>query len=156
MSSRTILFKKVFWCTLFVLWASLIIFFTTQNGSDSSEVSGFVAEKIWRVSNRLLNSVFGRDISFITFHFIVRKIAHFLIHFVFAFIAVRASAWNFPDRKFALIFAWGISLVVAVLDEAAQLSVPGRYGIAADAGINLAGTVLGALLSSFIGPKSSD
>ena len=152
MISRAILFKKVFWCTLFVLWASLIIFFTTQNGSDSSEVSGFVAEKIWRVLNRLL----GHDISFITFHFIVRKIAHFSIHFVFAFIAIRASVWNFPDRKFALIFAWGISLVVAVLDEAAQLSVPGRYGIFADAGINLAGTVLGALLSSFIGPKSSD
>ena len=154
MNSRTILFKKVLWCSLFVLWASLIIFFTAQNGSESSEVSGFIAENLWPLFKQPLSFTVGHEISRSAFHFFIRKLAHFSIHFIFAFIAVRAVVWNFQKRRPALIIAWHIAVFVSILDEAAQLSVPGRYGVVADAGINLAGTLLGAFLSSLLGPKS--
>ncbi len=154
MNSRTILFKKVLWCSLFVLWSLLIIFLTTQNGSESGEFSGFIAEKIWRALNRPLGLLFGHTMSFSAFHFFIRKLAHFSVHFVFAFIAIRATIWNFSERRPALVFAWIVAILVAILDEAAQLSVPGRASAVTDAGINLAGVFFGAFLSSLLGPKS--
>ena len=144
--------KRILWWSLFAGWLVLTVYLSTQNGTESAYLSQDIALKVWRS----LRAIIGEglfNMKFIVFHRIFRKVTHFMIHFVLAFLLVRASCWTFPSKKTALGFAWIFAIAVAILNEAVQLVSPGRVSAMFDAGLNLGGAVLGALISSFLGPK---
>ncbi|MBQ3293862.1 VanZ family protein [Candidatus Saccharibacteria bacterium] len=153
MSRRKIRFWRAFWWSLFAIWLVLTVYLSSQNGSGSSDVSSWLADKLWRASNVVTKALLDRGMSFATFHLLVRKLAHFTVHLFLAFFAVRASAWSFSQRREGLRFAWILSICLAVFDEAIQLLAPGRVSALLDGGINLAGVTLGALISSLLGPR---
>ena len=153
MDLRKIRRKRAFWWTAFGLWLVLAVYLSSQNGSGSSDVSGWLATKLWRVSNALTKVLLDRGISYATFHFCVRKLAHFTVHLVLAFVTMRASAWSFPRREEATHFTVVLALFMAIFDELIQLVAPGRSSVALDGVINLGGAVVGLLVSSRLGPN---
>ena len=141
------------WWSLFVVWAILTFFLSSQNGDGSASLSQKIALWFWR-GTRL---VFGGSVShirFIVFHRFFRKMTHFVVHMILAFFLVRASCWTFSSRKTALWFSWIFAILIAVIDEAVQLIAPGRVGTFYDAWLNLGGITLGAFISSLLGPKN--
>jgi VanZ family protein len=142
-----------FWWSLFAAWALLTFFLSAQSGDGSSSLSHNLAIWLWRA----MRVVFGDSVThikFIAFHRVFRKVTHFVVHMVLAFLLVRASCWTFSSRKTALWFSWVLAIFIAIIDEAIQIVAPGRVSMLYDAGLNLSGTVLGAFISSLIGPKN--
>lgn len=145
-------FKRILWWSLFAGWLVLTVYLSSQDGTESAYMSQDIALQTWRT----IRAIFGEsalNMRFIVFHRIFRKVTHFVIHFVLAFLLVRASRWSFSSKKTALCFAWGFAITIALANEAVQLVSPGRVSAMFDAGLNLGGAVLGALISSFLGPK---
>jgi len=154
MTMRKRYFKRILWWSLFTGWLVLTVYLSTQDGTESAYLSQDIALHLWRTLRSIFTNAFA-DMRFIVFHRTFRKVTHFLIHFVLAFLLVRASRWTFASKKTALGFAWAFAIAVALVDEAVQLVSPGRVSAMLDAGLNLGGAVLGALISSFLGPKKN-
>ena len=145
--------KRILWWGLFAIWLVLTIYLSSQNGVGSSSLSTRISTKLWDS----IRSVFGvhfLPMRFVTFHYLVRKIAHFSVHFLLAFFLVRASCWTFPSRRTAMIFAWSAAAIISMIDEILQLGVPGRFGAVFDAGLNVSGAIFGSFFSSLIGPRN--
>gem|GEM_PF-4229291 len=154
MSKQKILAKRIFWSLMFLAWVALIAYFTVQDGDTSATTTGVIASRFYRESNKMFEILFGRGISYATFHFYIRKLGHFMIHAGLAFITVRTSLWMTLERSFGLKLAWVFAIAIAVLDEMAQMLIPGRYTAVMDFLINLSGVIVGAFISSLIGPRS--
>ncbi|MBR5389093.1 VanZ family protein [Candidatus Saccharibacteria bacterium] len=146
-------YKRVLWWGLFAIWLTLTVYLSSQNGVGSSSLSMRISKTLWNG----IRSAFGihfLPMHFITFHYLVRKAAHFTVHFLLAFFLVRASCWTFQSRKTAMIFAWSAAAVISMIDEALQLGAPGRFSAVFDAGLNVSGAVFGSFFSSLLGPKN--
>jgi len=154
MNTRKIRQKRIFWWAVFGLWLVLTVYLSSQNGSGSSDVSSWLAAKLWRASNAFTRTMLDRGISYSTFHFYIRKLAHFTVHLVLAFVTVRAAAWSFATKKDALRFAFALTVFLALFDEAIQLAAPGRTSAVLDGAINLSGVLVGLFISSRFGPKA--
>jgi VanZ family protein len=130
-----------------VAWACAIFFFSTEifGGADTSRfIIPFLRwllphahpEMLWRI------------------HFLIRKIAHVVVYFVFSGLVLRgvrgeAGGWN---------WRWGVaSLLIcaayAALDEFHQSFVPGRGAAPTDVLLDSAGAVLAQLAAFFRGQE---
>jgi len=145
MNTRKKRLKRAFWWSFFAVWLVLTVFLSSQSGYGSSSLSRIISVKLWHGFIK----VFG-NFSLATFHFYFRKFAHAFVHFVLAFVTVRASLWSFPERASALRFALIFSTCIALFDEAIQLVSPGRSSAFFDAGLNLSGVIVGTFLSACI------
>lgn len=154
MDGQKIRFRRAFWWTAFGLWLILTVYLSSQNGSGSSDISGWFATKIWRASNVLTRVLLDRGISYVKFHFYIRKLAHFTVHLILAFTATHAAVWSFSSRKTALRFAIALTVFLALFDEVIQVAAPGRASAMFDGVINIFGVMVGLLISSRAGPES--
>lgn len=128
---------KSIWWILLILWMTLIFFFSSQTGQESSSVSGVVSDTVI--------PVFGEVLTNSSIEFIIRKCAHMLEYFVLGVLVVLA----FQKQK--QLNSFGVCLLFCMLyacsDEFHQLWVSGRSGQLQDALIDTMGALVGIRLS---------
>jgi len=110
--------------------------------SLSGAISGWIKELFWFLFPQSGSQGQGEGL--------LRKLAHFLEFaalgalLCWLFAMLRKNTWAF------LLPAVGCSCLTACIDETLQLFVPGRSAKLADVGIDLAGSVLAAILFSLV------
>ena len=133
--------RQLFRWTLVTLWLILTVHLSRQTGVESSTVSGWLAHGLYHICDAL-----GINLSFVTFHAVLRKIAHFGIHFILAWLGYRALLVSCEQKRNAIILSLVLYGVIAIVDEAIQGISPGRAMMLGDAIINLFGIVLGVII----------
>jgi VanZ family protein len=117
---------------------ALIFFFSSQNATESGQVSNGVL--VWIVEHVLHRSTIPEIGSML-----IRKTAHFSIYF-----CLGASAALFVSecrtKRRAILRAWLIPVIYACTDELHQYFVPGRSCELRDVCIDSAGAFLGVVL----------
>ena len=132
------------WWSLFIIWLMITVSLSGQDGTGSAMLSNTISAGPWRLIHRCFPQLRYED-----YHLCVRKLAHFGVHFVLAFLALRAMRYTFSHFGVALIVVAIVTVIIAIFDEAIQVQTPGRVGIISDAVINLAGVFAGIFVSSF-------
>jgi VanZ family protein len=115
-------------------WIGVILFFSSSRGSISNASIYYVP---------LLNFLFPRDDSraFKKHHFIVRKLAHFVVYAILALLAAIVfynSTFVYLSR-FWYVCAFVVVLIVAALDEIRQSFYPERVGSISDVVLDCVG-----------------
>ena len=133
--------KQIFRWALVILWLILTVYLSQQSGNESSATSSWLAHKLFRIFEML-----GINVSYSAFHAVLRKIAHFGIHFVLAWLGYRALLISCDRRRNAIIVTLVLFGAIALFDEAIQSIAPGRAMMLFDATINLSGVILGTII----------
>lgn len=136
--NKKIIFKSI----LVVLWLFVIYFFSSQNGSQSTELTNSLIEKIfWFIKN---------DFFFI----FIRKCAHFSEYFILGLLVYNLfKEFTFSSK---LILTFIFCLIAAIFDEIHQMFVTARYGSAIDVLIDISGTITFLIILMFKKKKSSN
>lgn len=138
---------------MLVLCMVAIFMFSSQNGEESSKVSGELTEKIITAVNPEFDglSPTAQKTYRENMHFIIRKTAHFTI-FMLLGISALLTFDSFSIRRMSLkmLLALLICLAYAASDELHQLSSPGRAGQLRDVLIDSSGSVVGILLTALV------
>lgn len=130
--------KKHLW-----LWglSALMILLIWRNsaatGTESSSLSADVARFLLRYVSDA-----GFSVPFDTFHFYVRKLAHFSEYFALA-VLITFSSWACPLIKRKRLQPLPFWIAVPCIDEAIQHFIPGRYGAFTDVAIDMSGFFCG-------------
>jgi len=119
-------------------WLIFTVYLSRQPATDSAAVSGGLAYSIYLFLGRL-----NINVSYKLLHVILRKIAHFGIHFVLGWLGWRALSSSCNQKRNAVIIAVILYGSIAILDELIQSIIPGRSMQAADFAINLSSILLG-------------
>ena len=134
--------KKILKTLLLILWLTLIYFFSSQNGTISSNTSG-------RLLVLIGNFFKVNDIkAFVsTFSFLIRKTAHFTEYFILFLISLNCFKEYRTSNKIALI-ALIFCILCASFDEFHQLFVDGRSGQVKDVLIDSCGSGFSFIVAS--------
>ncbi|MDO4289279.1 MAG: VanZ family protein [Eubacterium sp.] len=127
-----------------VLWMAVIFFFSAQDATDSSAMSGGIVDQLMAMGEGLCQSLFGSAFAFPrdALTFLVRKAAHTSVYFVLAMLVWRC--WEkAADLKNLKTLA--ICFLYAASDELHQWFVPGRSAELRDVCIDTFGAALGLL-----------
>lgn len=139
---------KVISCLTTLGIMALIFFFSSQNSTESSAVSGTVTKKVvdfvaavTRVPEE------NKPQMIMNMHNFMRKLAHFTIYMTLgasSYVSIKLIS----NKRCALccIGAAVFSMLYAVTDEVHQLFVAGRGGRVSDVFIDTSGAVTGILL----------
>ena len=133
---EVILLKKVRW-GLFLFWLALTVFLCLQDGKTSGEFSTFIA------------NIIGIE------DHILRKFAHFFVHFILAYLAYQAIAASVKSKRLAVLCSILLSLIFAVVDETFQTVAIERSAEIRDALINISGVTAGTFIGVLTFKKSS-
>lgn len=138
--------------TLFVM--ALIFFFSSQNSTESAELSGGVTRNIVEFFVGILNLPSETESVWVDMlHGFVRKAAHFSVYAALGFCASFAVKSNIKsDKKRIFIYTVLFCVLYAVSDEIHQLFVGGRACRAFDVFIDTAGAAIGSLCFIIIPP----
>ena len=123
-----------------VVWFCLVVFLSQQAGPESADTSNWFAVQIVRILH--LDSV-----DYLLFHAILRKVAHFFVHFILAWLTYRALSISYKLEANTIIGCLLICCTVAIFDESIQNIAPERAARVLDATLNL----LGVLAGTFVG-----
>lgn len=136
-------------CVPMIFCMMLIFYFSSQEASVSSDMSGSFIEQI-------LSSIPGsgfHEMSSVervdmiaSAQFFVRKAAHFSIYALLGVLAMLPMYVVFQKWGKSAWAAWFTSLVYSATDEFHQTFVPGRSGELRDVLIDCAGAALGILV----------
>ena len=116
-----------------------------QNSTDSENVTNTTVGLVQKISVLL-----GKDLEYSTkLYYLVRKLGHGLVFLILAYaghLAINSSA---TTVKASLLTSFIMSIFIAVMAEFMQAYTFGRSASFTDAGINVAGTIVGILLGIF-------
>ncbi|MBR1884221.1 MAG: VanZ family protein [Clostridia bacterium] len=136
--------KKILRIVFIILLISiyaLIFYFSSQNGEDSSNLSGGLVRKILYalgiVSNMKTESIF---------EVIIRKLAHFSLYFLCGLLLYLTFITTKLEGKFKVILSILINVLYAVFDEIHQCFIVGRSGKMADVFVDLTGIICGVVV----------
>ena len=136
---------KKYWIWILPL---VMVSFIWDNSLTAGTSSGALSKA---VAQWLLTGVekTGFTIAFDTFHFYVRKLAHFSEYFALAILVCTASNLSPVIKKKRLqpLLFW---FLVPTIDETIQLFVPGRCGALTDVCIDMTGFFFGSLMTYII------
>lgn len=141
--------KKIIMWTIVVLWMSLIFYFSSLNGSESTDQSkGFLYNTIGNIID-----IFDKNMSDIEKDELInkldhpiRKIAHESVYFILAIlVCFSLSNYNLDIKKF-IIISFLICFFYSISDEIHQLFVLGRSGEIKDVIIDSIGSFLGIMI----------
>lgn len=136
MTSKRKIYVTISW--LLVLAVMIFIFsMSAANGSESSEMSNGLLQKIIEITGIGISS-----------HFI-RKAAHFCEFALLSFLLTNAFFASFNMKK-AWLFTFPLACLYAVTDELHQLFSDGRACSVKDMLIDSSGALLGAIMFSLI------
>ncbi len=136
-------------CVPMVFCMMLIFYFSSQEASVSSEMSGGFIEQVlsslpgtgfheMNAAERL-NAVASAQ-------FFFRKAAHFSIYALLGVLAILPMYVLFQKWGKSAFAAWCVALIYSATDEFHQTFVPGRSGELRDVLIDCAGAALGILV----------
>lgn len=131
-----------------VLWMGVIFFMSAQVRDDSAQLSRGLTKTLLAI----IQGIFPRmEIDVQTFHFVVRKTAHFGSYFILAVLGLNALRRSGLQGAKSLVFALVICVVYAAADEFHQTFVPGRVGDVVDVLIDSSGAVTGLVFYEIVG-----
>ena len=132
--------KKVISIALLIMWMGLIFYFSQQDATDSSSLSnGFIAT--------IYSFITGKEATLEVlekYSFIVRKLAHFSVYFVFGLLSFNTMYQFKTKHKYS--YAFLISFIYSISDEIHQIFIPGRAGQIRDVLIDSSGALLAILI----------
>lgn len=131
-------------CLAVILWTAFIWNNSAKPAVESAGQSLQVLEQLKYILSVL-------DLDEDVLHFLVRKSAHVLEFAVLGALlaAFTGRQWQ-TDQKFALLLAFTLGLMTAVIDETIQLAYDGRAGMVQDLWVDLSGVLLGMILAQLI------
>ena len=141
--------KKIIMWTIVILWMSLIFYFSSLNGSESTNQSkGFLYNTIGNIID-----IFDKNMSDIEKDELInkldhpiRKIAHGSVYFILAIlVCFSLSNYNLDIKKF-IIISFLICFFYSISDEIHQLFVLGRSGEIKDVIIDSIGSFIGIMI----------
>lgn len=138
---------NIYWIVT-ILWMGIIFFLSHQPGSESSELSSVITEKIIDAAEKI-SPALGSSVE--AFHTIVRKSAHFIAYLLLGILALTALRKSGFAGFRSYAYAFCISALYAMSDEFHQLFISGRSGELRDVGIDSAGAATGILLFWAVG-----
>ena len=121
-----------------------ILFLTTQNISDNAKLSEGLRAALVRVYDML-----GLDSTNAWWNdrLAVRRLGHILEYGALGI----ASSIAFDSRKWSVLTAISLCLVISVLDQTVKIFVPVRHFDIVDIGFDLIGAVAGVLIVTDVG-----
>ena len=126
---------------LVLIWLAVTMHLSQQNATASAATSGWLAHKIL-----VLLSFVGINVSYPVFHAVIRKVAHFGVHFILAWLGYRALLASCKRRANAIVITLLFFGAIAIIDEYMQSFAPGRAMMLFDAMINLSGILTGTIV----------
>ena len=127
--------KKIISLILLIAWSLLIFCFSSDNGIESSSLSGKVTDVVIDVLSLKPNEKQKE-----TIHTFIRKTAHFTEYFILGVLIVNCLI-NFKISKYYLLYAILIGVIYAISDEIHQVFVSGRVGSPVDVLIDSCGVI---------------
>lgn len=130
--------KKFISWLLFILWLGVIFFFSSQSGSESSNLSNTILMLLpFKISS-----------------FAIRKLAHFTEYFILGLLGMNAinKSGAFHNKNIILLSLF--ILLYALSDEIHQYFVGGRAMRALDVFIDYTGGLVSQVIFKFIKDKS--
>lgn len=115
---------------LLLLIMGLIFSFSSQPAVKSAEVSGFFADKVLRILEKLFKQTASQDVEtvFSALDHYVRKFGHFSEYFILGLLTVNLFCAFFKEksRSSRLLMSISFCALYAASDEVHQIFVPGR------------------------------
>lgn len=134
--------SKLSWAAV-LIWMAAIFFLSHQPGSESSELSSVITEKIIEAAEKV-SPALGASVE--AMHTLVRKSAHFIAYLLLGLLTLNALRRSGVRGVRSCASAFGITAVYAMSDEFHQLFIAGRSGEVRDVVIDSAGAATGLLL----------
>ena len=142
---------------ILILWvlvlavAAMIFAFSAQEGKNSSEVSAAIAKWLIHIIHPDYDDwpAAERSALFDTYHFIVRKTAHYS-EFALLGALVRLLIEALEWKRLPWLLSWLAVTLYAVTDEVHQVFVDSRAGMWQDVCIDSAGALTAILLTSLV------
>ncbi|AGT33668.1 hypothetical protein M493_17300 [Geobacillus genomosp. 3] len=123
--------KLVLWGLVFA-WCGMIYYFTESPMFTGTNTASWISEIVQKLQ---LGHVDHINDGFLSWNYIVRKLAHLS---VFGLLAVLGWRALYP-RRFAMVGAWVFAVIYAGLDEWHQSFQPGRTPLLSDVVIDACG-----------------
>ena len=141
--------KKIIMWTIVILWMSLIFYFSSLNGSESTNQSkGFLYNTIGNIIDIFDKNIndLEKDELINKLDHPIRKIAHGSVYFILAIlVCFSLSNYNLDIKKF-IIISFLICFFYSISDEIHQLFVLGRSGEIKDVIIDSIGSFIGIMI----------
>lgn len=134
-------------------WMLVIFWFSAQPATESTEMSGGVAQRILETYDKIFdtNMPEGELVLWATrIDYPIRKLAHMS---EYAVLAIFFGAYLMGYRQWGKRTAYGslvLSVCYAATDEIHQLFVPGRAGRFSDVCIDTAGAIIGVCFLAIV------
>lgn len=135
---------RILFIILLILMYIIIFYFSSQNGDESSNLSGGIVRKIL-YSIGLVDNLEVESI----LEIVIRKIAHFSLYFICGILAMSIMITYDFSNKFRILISFGTNVIYSVSDEIHQMFVPGRTGKIMDVFIDSFGIICGTLIIYF-------
>ncbi len=130
--------KKLIKWFFFFFWLGLIFYLSSQEGSDSQNLSDHFV--LW-IEHSFLASWFSN--LFIDFSYFIRKSAHFFLYFFLGMITMNLFLEYPVSFSKKVFFSFLFCFFYACSDEIHQLFIPGRSGKFFDVLIDTSGSFFG-------------
>ena len=133
--------RNLFYFRPAVLWLAVIFFLSSQTGNDTASLSLAITQWLMR---------FLPNVAETELHLWLRKLAHIGVYFVEGALLYPALRRRLRGmgKSFALTIA--VCALIAAVDEAHKILIPGRHCSWDEAALNVLGAFLGAgLLAAF-------
>ena len=121
-----------------ILWLAVIFFLSSQTGEQTAALSLAIA--------RWLARLFP-GVSLTSLHLALRKAAHIGVHFVEGALLFPALYGQKGRAGRALALTVALCALIAVVDEAHKLAIPGRHCSWPEAALNFLGALPGVALA---------
>lgn len=146
MKNKKIIFKGM----LVIIWMIIIFLLSSQNGSESADLTNSVVYTFFEIYN-----VSHDTITFIIpdIFLIIRKIAHFTEYFILGILFMNLlKEFNISSKK-RIIYSILFCLLYATTDEFHQLFISNRVGSIFDVLIDFSGSISGIIMFSLYKTK---
>lgn len=140
-------YKKVITITLILIWMCIVFKFSSQQSTESSQLSGGITKAILNFFNVLEGKTIEQQSQIET---IVRKLAHYLIYTVGGILILsHVNLYKISANK-KVIVSQLVGTLYATTDETHQLFVPGRSGEIRDVCLDSLGVITGIIITLII------
>ena len=135
MKKRNVLYGLTIVWLVFIFWNSF------QSAAESSGISSPIVDFVY-------NSLLKINIKFNykTLSIIIRKSAHVFEYMILGILMILNFFETKLSDKYCLLYAFFVSMLIAITDEIIQTYVGGRAGMVLDVGFDTLGISLGIIL----------
>lgn len=137
--------KKIIKLFSIIVWVIIILLFSSQNSTNSSNTSLSFTKSIVSFTLKITNSYKDEDQVFNIadkMHHMVRKIAHFTEFLILSILVILFLKEFKFNTNYIILISLLFCLNIAILDETYQLFIDGRAGQINDVLIDIFGSII--------------